>query len=811
MIKNYFKTAWRVISRNKTYTSINILGLALGICACIVIYLITSYEMSFDTFHQDKERIFRVMTTARFSSGDKDVMNKVPFSSVAAARSELPGLEAISALSPYYAKISVRNGNKPVKNFDSKIEGAYYPGTVVTESQYFNIFKYNWLAGNPKFALNQPFKVVLTLSKAQKYFGKMPAEKMIGRELIYDDSLRVQVSGIIEDWKQHSDLAFTDFISYSTVQNSFLKKAFEDDWNHMSTLAFVKLSAGANPEKLNTQLAALVKANAPKNPDIKLTLWLEPITHVHFNADVVENTIRTADLPAMYGLIGISLFILILALVNFINLATAQSIQRVKEIGVRKVMGSGKTGIMLQFLTETFLITCFSLTIAILLVDPILSAFQSFIPKEVTFHVLDSSTLIFIIAITLFTCLFAGLYPARVLSSYTPALSLKGAGVQGNENWWLRKALIIFQFTISLIFIIGSLVVNSQLRYTHNKDMGFNADAIIIVRTNRNDTTHKMQVLAQKIRQLSSVSKVASEQYSPMDGRDGNIALKFKTVNEAETRIPMLSGNEDYLPLYQMKLLAGRNLLQADSLKEYVINETFMHMLGLHDPGKAIGKMLYYNNKPYPIVGIVADFHEKSFHETIKPVCIVNIPKTQNDLAIKLASRGKQPNTVRATLGQIEKLWKGIYPGETFNYSFFDESIALFYEKDYKTAKLINTAMVITIFVSCIGLFGLTMFTAKRRTAEIGIRKVLGATITDIAVMLSKDFIILVLIALVIASPVAFYLIARWLQNFVYHISISWWFFALSGIAAIFIALFTVSFQSIKAAMMNPAKSLRNE
>jgi len=811
MISNYFKTAWRILWRNKIYTSINVLGLSLGICACITIYLIASYELSFDTFHPDKDRIFRVMTTANFAAGSKDIMSKVPYSSVAAARRDLPGVEAISAVGMYDAKIGVPEGNKPVKKFDSSIDGAYYPGTIVAEPQYFKIFSYHWLAGSRETALNQPYKVVLALSRAKKYFGNVDPNSLLGREIVYDDSLRVQISGIVADWKKNTDFAFTDFISYSTVQNSFLKKAFADDWGHMSTQAFVKLAPGTSMDKVNAGFASIVKTYAPKNPDVHLTLWLEAITRVHFDADVVENPIRTADLPIVYGMIGTAVFILLLALVNFINLATAQSIQRVREMGVRKIMGSSNTGIMLQFLVETFVITFFALIIALFLVNPVLTAFKAFIPEGVHFDLAETNTLLFILAITLVTCLFAGLYPARVLATYTPAVSLRGAGTPGGGHWWLRKGLIVFQFTLSLVFIIGSLVVYQQLSYTRSKAMGFNTDAIVIVPTSRKAPAKQMSVLAQQLKLIPGVSGVASEQYTPMDGRDGNIALKLNGVNGTETRIPELSGDEHFLSLYGMKLLAGRDLLPADSLKEYVINETFLHMLGFRKPQDAIGKMLLYQNKPYPIVGLVADFHEKSFHETIKPVCIVNIPKMQQNLAVKLAVSDKHAATLKVTLAQIEKLWKNMYPGEVFDFRFFDDSIALLYEKDYRIATLITAATFIIIFISCIGLFGLTIFTTRRRTAEIGIRKVLGASVTNITLMLSKDLIVLVLAALVVATPVAWYLMNGWLQNFVYRITISWWMFVLSGIVAIVIALLTIGLQSVKAAMLNPVKSLRSE
>lgn len=811
MLRNYFRIAYRNIIHHKAYSAINVLGLAIGISVCILIYLITSFEFSFDRFHPEGDRIYRMMLNAQFSSGDKFNMNRVPFSAVINARREITGLQSISGAISYNAQITIPGDQGTVNKFDSKIEGLYYPGTIVAEPEYFSIFRYNWLAGNATTALQQPFTVVLTQSKARKYFGAGPYEKMIGREVIYDDSLRVRVSGIVEDARGNTDFAFTDFISYASVQNSFLKPKMEDSWYHVSTWGFVKLHKNTKPDQLNAQLASLVSKYAPNNPNIKMTLWLEPLSQVHFDADVVENPIRTADLTAMYSLMGIAFFILVLAIVNFINLSTAQSLRRRREIGIRKVLGSGRISIIFQFLIETLLITLFAALFALFLVNPIIAAFQSFIPEGVTFHVLDLSTIVFLVIIILITCLLAGIYPARMLSSNIPALSLKGAdSKKGGETWRLRKGLIVFQFAVSLVFIIGSLIIHRQLQYTRSKNMGFNADAIVMVPAGPGNVG-KTKALEEKIKHLSGVRGVALQMSAPMAFSNASIALKVKSRNEPETRVQMLSGNEEYIPLYQMKLLAGRNLQPADSLKEYVINEACLRMFGFNNPADAIGKMLYYNDRPYPIVGVVADFNEKSFHETIKPACIVNLPFLQNNLAIRLDSKGKQTDEVRSTLSQIQKIYKEAYTGRTFDYSFFDETIALFYEKDRKTAKLMNTAMLITITISCIGLFGLVMFTAKNKTREIAIRKVFGASVSDIYTMLSRDFLALILISLLIASPLAWYFMNKWLQDFVYRIDISWWMFVLPGFAAMVIALATVSLQSVRAALANPVKSLRTE
>ena len=813
MIKNYFKIAWRNITRKKIYTAINILGLSFGICACIVLYLIINYEINFDSFHPDKKRIYRIMGDVTESTGDKLHFARVPLSASLEGRSGLSGLSAIAAIIPYNAKISVPDEDRSVKHFDSRVGESHYVTTVIAERQYFDIFKYEWLAGNIKSALDVPFTVVLTESKARQYFGYKPLDKIIGKQVIYQDSLVVSVSGIVKDWNKNSDLAFTDFISFATLQKSFLKNNISiDSWKQgdMSAWIFTKLAPGIPPVLVNAQMASLVKTHG--DPQTKLALWLEPLSHIHFNADVIENPIRTAHLPTLYSLIGIALFILILAIINFINLSTAQSIQRSKEIGVRKVLGSSRTSLVFQFLAETLLLTLFSVLLAVVLVKPVLTLFRSFIPKGVSFDFFEPSTFIFLVLVTLITSAFAGLYPAKVLSSYLPVLSLKGTGAQKrSEKWILRKGLIVFQFSVSLVFIIGSIVIANQLRYTREKDLGFTSDAIITAETPRGEGFAKVAVVAQKIKEIAGVSKVALQWLSPMTDNARGMKLKFKSTDEKDFWVTQVAGNEDFIPLYQIKLLAGRNLVKSDSVKEFVINETLSRFMGNKKPEESLGKIMYWNDKPYPVAGVVADFHTSSLHDPITPLCIINRPDRESSLAIKLASKGNQSGMIKTTLSLIEKEWKQIYPATTFNYRFYDESLAMLYEKDRQTATLINTAMLITIFISCMGLFGLGMFTAERRKKEIGIRKVLGASVSNIVKTLSKDFIILVLIAFLIASPIAWYFMNRWLQDFAYRTNISWWVFIIAGLSAILIALITISFQAIKAAIANPVKSLRTE
>lgn len=807
----YLKIAWRNILRHKLYTIVNILGLSLGICVCIVIYLIVSYEFSFDNFHPDKNRIYRVIGEVTESTGDKLNFARVPPAILQSSRNQLPGVKSIAGVIPYNARIQIPKIGTASKYFESRPQPAHYITTVITEPQYFDIFKYQWLAGSASGALSVPFSVVLTESRAHQYFGALHPEEMLGREVIYEDSLVTHVAGIIKDWNKNSDLLFTDFISFATLRTSFLNKKIDiSSWGQgsMSAIVFTKIEEAVNTNRLNSQMAGLVKKHSDQK--ISLRLSLEPISAIHFNSGIIENQIRTAHKPTLISLIFIACFILVLAVINFINLSTAQSFYRSKEVGIRKVLGSSRPKLMLQFLAETFLMVLLAVSIAIAMVYPVLAAFRSFIPEGVSFVGLKISTVVFFVVMIIVTTLLAGLYPARLISASLPS-GLRGLAIPGGDKWLLRKGLIVFQFSISLLFIIGSIVIASQLRYTREKDLGFTADAIITAETPRGEGYAKVAVLAQKIKALPGVNNVALQWLAPMTDNPRGMKLKFKSTDEKDFWVTQVAGNEDFVPLYQIKLLAGRNLAKSDSVTEFVINESLALGMGNKNAADAVGKVLYWNDRPYPVVGVVADFHTSSLHDPITPLCIINRPDRESGLGIKLASIGNQAGVISNTLAQIENEWEKVYPGKTFTYRFFDESLSLLYEKDRQTAVLMNTCTVVTIFISCIGLFGLALFTAQKRAKEISIRKILGAGIGSIAIMLGKDFVKLVIIALVITSPIAWWLMDKWLHGFVYRININIWVFVLAGGATICVTIITIGYQAIKSAYINPIKDLRSE
>ncbi len=806
MLKSYFKIAWRNISKHKIYSFINVLGLAIGICGFLVIFLIVHYDLSFDNFHPDKERIYRIVGDLKTASGEDIDLNRAPYSLQSSLHQEIPGIEKIAGFNPINAKIIVHNDQGRIRNFDSGSEdGNWWTYVIVANQNYFSIFKYEWLAGNEETALNQPYEVVISEKKAHQYFAGMAYDKILGSEIIYNDSIRVRVSGIVKDWNQNTDLPFTDFISFSTLyQRGDMK--IPDPWT------FIKLSKGISSYSINAQLDRITTKYFNKEPLLKKTMYLQPLADMHFNSHFYEDGFRKAHLPTIYGLLAIASFILLIAIINFINLSTAQSIGRAKEMGVRKILGSNRAHLIFQFLTETFIQTFIAALIAILSVKPILTIFRDYIPSGIRFNPINPAAIFFLFLLIFIATLLSGIYPAKVLSSYSPALSLKGIGLtKANERMILRKGLIVFQFTLSLIFIIAVIVIRSQMQFIRNKDLGYNTDAIMTINTPGRDSLRKVNVLADKIRRLPSVQKLALEAFPPIGPAGDLLDIQYKGKKDVSLMVGMDEGNENFIPVYQMKLLAGRNILPGDGLNELVLNESLSKKLGFAHPADAIGQFVYSGHKLIPIVGVVVDYHTKTLHEEITPVCIGNIPEDQRAIVLKLSTKGKQFNQLKETLANLKSFWNEVYPGIAFEYSFLDESIASMYTKEQKTSTLMNLAMIIAVFISCMGLFGLILFNSGSRQKEIGIRKVLGASVPGIVFLLSKDFLKLVFIAMLIASPIVYYFMHVWLQDYAYSIQITWWMFAMAWLSALLISFLTISFQAIKSALANPILSLRTE
>jgi ABC-type lipoprotein release transport system permease subunit len=823
MFKNYWRIAWRFLWRNKTFTSIHILGLALGICGCLVIFLIMHFELSFDRQWQDGDRIYRIVGDRLQPDGEEVFMNS-PYNGVAGFETQVPGFEAKAAVYSMTGKIAVPQTGAPEKVFDNHVGDMYQRTAIITTSDYFNIFRYQWLAGNAA-TLDQPEHVVLTESRGRLYFGNISPAEMIGKTIVYDDSVPVHVSGVVKDQAGNTDVGYTDYISITSATHSLWKNNIPTtDWTSLrphQSMAFVKLAKGVTPEQVNARFAAYIRQHVTfHQPGVSVKYYLQPLDALHYTADFHRgddgDLWRKVYPPTVYALIGVDIFILLIAAINFVNLSTAQSMSRAKEVGVRKVMGSRKRNIRQQFLIEALLVTLLATLVAVFFVNPVLALFHEYIPPGVHFVPTNSGTLVFLGVVILVTTLMAGFYPAWFMSRYAAVESLKGVvsgSSRGSLN--LRRALIIFQFAISLVFIIGAIVIGKQIAFMQKSNKGFVTDRVLTL-SNWGVKPQQLETYARSIRHLPGIADVIMEGTPPMGFAQNEEGFALTPSPDAIRGVSAHFGDEDYIPFYSMKLVAGRNIFHSDSLRELVINETMAtQVMGCKTPQEAIGRVLYGSGpqgaigKGYPVVGVVADFHVGSFHEVIPPAVIENTKNRLQSVAIKVASA--DPKAVKTVLEGMEQEWKRQFPDQRFSAAFLDESIGWLFQQEEHTAWLVNIAMGVTIFISCMGLFGLGLFTTRRRSKEISIRKVLGASVASITTLLTRDFAWLVGIAFVAATPVAWWLGHQWLQDFVYRTGLNWWVFLLAGLGAMGIALLTVGGQAMRTAMANPVKYLRNE
>lgn len=821
MIKNYFKIALRSFKRHKLFTFINIIGLSIGISTALVIYLIVNYDFSFDKFHKDSNRIYRIVTNFTFS-GEQVYNGGVCGPLAEAVKNDVTGLEESAPFFTLYQfNTSIPSGTKNTAKFKNQ------DGVVLADRRYFSMFQYKWLAGSAKISLNAPYQVVLTSDQAKKYFPSLSYDQILGRQIVYEDTLKTTVTGVVQSIKENTDFKFHDFISFSTIYSAHsLKNQMQPtEWGSTMSASqlFVKLMPKTSPSGIEKQINILLKKNNPPKPEDRgntQEFKLQPFNDLHFNEKYGNfDTGNVTSKTTLYGLLAIAGFLLILACINFINLTTAQASQRAKEIGIRKTMGSSRSQLISQFLSETFLITLLAMIISVALSPIILKLFADFISKDIKMDIMGHPGLIlFIISLTVVVSLVAGFYPALVLSNYKPVLVLKNqayTSINKTRNAWLRKSLTITQFIIAQFFIMATILVSKQVYYALHKDLGFKKDAIVFITTPfKGNTDVKKQFFADKMRTLSQVELVSIGEAPPSSGNTRSTEVTYKDgKKEIKSDLQLKMGDENYIKVYRIKLLAGRNLRVGDTTKQLLINNTYAKILGFKNPQAAIGKFIEWDKKQAEIIGVTGDFYQKSLHAPIKPSAIIYHPGTYNNNIIHIAlkpqtTNGNEWKTAITTMG---KIWQDVYPDNDFTYSFYDESIAKFYESEQHTSKLLTWATGLSILISCLGLLGLAMFTTNLRTKEIGVRKVLGATVAQIVTLLSTELVLLVILAFVIVTPLAWLAMNKWMQNFADKTTISWWIFALSGLGMLLTAFLTLSFQTIKAAIANPVKSLRSE
>ncbi|WP_299533473.1 ABC transporter permease [Ulvibacterium sp.] len=815
MFRNYLKIAWRNLWKNKVFSLINIVGLSIGLSAAFVIGTIIYFDLTFDKFHPDGNRIYRV--TTEFTSPDGNFYNpgvSVPLGQ--ALKEELTGIETVS---PLYT-ISMHQ----VENVETETLFKDPENVIHTDSNYFQLFQYKWLAGDVNKILSNPNEVVLTKNRAKKYFPDLSPNEIVGKVLIYNDTIPLNVSGIVENFKDRSDLIFEEFISYKTIGDNGLKNRLgSTNWNSTNSASqlFVKLNKNADVVSVQRQLDLLAAEHLDEEMVAfgqKRRFYLQPLADIHFNPNygTYDYTRSQASKPVLISLAFVALFLLLLGCINFINLNTAQATQRAKEIGIRKTLGGSKKQLVFQFLGETFLLTVTAAVVSLFFSSWLIRVFSDFIPEGVSFGLFKSPVLIVSAILLMFVLtLLSGFYPALVLSRFKPVSVLKNQVLPSSDKTSLRKYLTVFQFVIAQVFIIATALVGKQIHYLMTKDMGFKTEAIAYLRTPYNEPSIDKRIrLLEKLKTDPHIQDVVLAGNPPASGSTFSSSIVYRDrENEVQASIQLLYGDSDYRRLYEIPLLAGRDVLN-DTIKEYVINETYMKLLGFKKPMEAIGQSLILGREPYPIVGVMKDFYQRSLRTAIKPMALIGDWERSRHSqfnTIHFSIGGNKSSDLTSDIALVEKAWKSIYPDYDFDPRFIDDTVSRFYEQERKTSALLKWATGLTILISCLGLLGLVIHTTERRTKEIGIRKVLGASLAQLNLLLCKEFLVLVGIAFAIATPIAWWGLDYWLQGFAYKTALSWWVFFLGGITMLFIAMAIIRIRTIAAANADPIKSLRTE
>ncbi len=820
MFKNYFKTAFRSLTRNRNYTIINIAGLAVGIAVCMMIFMIIQYQTSFDEFHSKKDRIYRVLTESHHADASTiSYAKNVPFPMPEGLKAEFPQIEQVA---PIYAshndELQTLDANgAPVKNFKEQ-SGVFY-----TAPSFFKIFDFPLLAGSYA-SLKDPNNVLLTKEIAETYFGdwktaigktiKLTGYYSVGVGLFQFPPVVLKVSGILATVTANTDFQLKLVIAWGTDFTGDTQYGFaQPEWNQSSPDfgCYVLLPPNISVDNFNQQLRAYSRKVLPL--DNNNSQILQPLSAVHYDAQAGNYSNKTISHELINVLWLIAAFILLIACVNFINLSTAQAVNRAKEIGVRKVLGSNKSQLQIQFIVETFLIVTSGVTLAAVITILALPYVNQLLELSLSFNIFNNPAIIlFLLIVTIVVTVLAGFYPSIVLSRFNPINALKSKLTANTaKGISLRRGLVVFQFIIAQALIIGTLIIVKQMNYFMNQPLGFDKNAIVNVPFRPDSTGSKLtDYLRQQLLSVNGVQSVSFSSNTPVeDGNNMFTTFKFDhAIKNEDFQAIVKFADNDYVPTYKLQLVAGRNLQPSDPTIEFLVNEAMVKSLGLKKPEYILNKeiSMWGDVIKCPVVGVVKDFNDRSLRNNLAPLIIATNQTMYRQASIKLVT-----TNISSTMQSIKKIWQQTFPDDVYEYKFLDDKIASFYKQENQLSQLYKIFAAIAIFLSCLGLYGLASFMAAQRIKEVGIRKVLGATSANIVYLFSKEFIILIAIAFLIATPLAWYFMNRWLQDYAYRINVSWWVFAAGGGAAIIIALATISFQAIKAAMANPVKSLRTE
>jgi putative ABC transport system permease protein len=810
MFKNYFLVAWRNLLKQKVYSLIKIGGFALSIAACFLIALYIKNEVSYDKSWPDANRIYRMVgefTINGKTSRDADW----PAPLAKALREDFPEVEKTGRLMPYPSFYG--GGSNQIRRVDQQ-QNTYEEGFTYADQDMLDILKVPMVYGERLKALAEPNTIVLTKRMAEKYF---PNQNPVGKVMILNNDTKTlyKVGGVIENFPTTSHLHYDFLLS---LTNHELWPGEQNSWAASNYPTYVLLKNGADPVQFQNKLSLILTKyyipalKALGNVEVETVaknarLLVQPITDVHLYSSNIDDKVEKGDIRFVWLFGAIACFILVIACINFINLSTAKSANRAKEVGLRKVVGSHRINLVLQFLVESILFSILSFVIGILLAIVLLPLFNTLSAKSLTIPWNEWWLLPIIIIASLIVGLLAGIYPSFYLSSFKPIHVLKGQLSRGSKGSLLRNGLVIFQFAISIILIISTMVIYNQTKYILNKKAGFEKDQVLLIQ-GTNTLGGKAEVFKKEIQKLSSVKNVSTSDYLPVSGtyRDGNPFWK-----EGRTKIDPSIGaqkwrvDRDYLKTMGIKVIAGRDFFKdvhSDSASA-IINKAMADKLGLTNP---IGQRITNSWETFTVIGVVEDFNFESMKREIGSLCMVLGNNQASIISVKMNG-----TDAKNAIASISSVWKNFAPNQPFRYTFLDESFAKMYADVQRTGSIFTSFAVFAIIIACLGLFALSAFMAEQRTKEIGIRKVLGASVNSITAMLSKDFVKLIVIAIVIASPIAWWAMNRWLQDFAYRIKINWTFFVFAGVLALLIAILTVSFQAIRAAVANPIKNLRTE
>lgn len=798
MLFNYLKISIRNFRKQRLFSGLNILGLGIGIAAVWLMVLYVADELSYDRFHAKAGRIYRVTQEAEWATGSyKLASTSAPFAQ--ALQNEYPEIERTLRINAEGGG-KIRYGEKQVDAYD----------IFFTDASVFDVFSYRFLYGNPATALREPQKIVLTKTLAARIFGD--AAKAMGQTVFFSNNFPNVVTGVIEDVPANSHIRFSALRS--------LPPDFTGGWQDGDIYTYLLLKQGTDARKLEAKFPTFYSKYLSKYiGDSEYRMKLQPLTSIHLYSDLEYEIGAKGNIKTVYIFSAIALLILVIACINYMNLYTARSLKRVREVGVRKAIGSQRFQLIGQFLTESFLMTILAGFVGFLLATTALPFFNQLAEKSLSLDFHDNSIATIGIGATFLALigLLSGLYPALMLSGYRPVIALKGQLGSQSGGAGFRQSLVVFQFAATVVMIACASIVYRQIRYVNHKDLGFNKDQVLTFHIDKNEVRTQVAALKEKLGQNPVIESSAAASNPIGNNNIGSTALFMETGNGEISQTTQMTqrfmADADYLRTMEIKLLQGRDFLKnspADLAGSVLVNEALVKKQGWANP---IGKRMRYpadkdgNSKELTIVGVTNDFHIYSLQHKIEPLVIQLAPPQEQDNMYVRINAAKTPEA----LAYITQVYKAFDADSRPEFQFLDENFAKQYQSEQRQGNVLLAFAILAIIIACLGLFGLAAFAAEARTKEIGLRKVLGASVQDVVLMLSKDFVKLVLVAIVIGTPIAVYAMNKWLQNFEYRETLSWWIFALAGIVAIAIALLTVSSQALKSALTNPVKALRAE